>query len=88
MSKLNYEELLRDLDVVIGRLSQDNTGLEESVDLFTRGIGIIGECRRQLDEAMEKVNVLIRQHNGHLEKTDLSVQKQDGSVPAGADDLR
>ncbi len=80
MSNSNYEELLQELNGVINKLSQDNTGLDESVALFTQGINLIGQCRKQLDDASEKVNILIRQHNGELTKAPSSIGQPDQSA--------
>lgn len=79
MTKPSYEDLLKDLDIVINKLSQDTATLDESVELFTKGITLIGECRSQLDQAMERVNVLIRQNNGQLEKAPANYGTSDNS---------
>jgi exodeoxyribonuclease VII small subunit len=53
-----FEEAMHELETLVERLEAGDLGLEESLDVFERGIGLTRACQRALDRAEQKVRVL------------------------------
>ncbi|KJS84898.1 MAG: hypothetical protein JM58_10000 [Peptococcaceae bacterium BICA1-8] len=57
--KLNYEESVARLEDIITQLEQGQIPLEKSTTLFTEGINLVKTCSQYLDQAEEKIKVLV-----------------------------
>lgn len=53
-----FEDAMRELETLVERLEQGDLGLEESLSVFERGIGLTRACQQALDRAEQKVQVL------------------------------
>jgi exodeoxyribonuclease VII small subunit len=60
----SFEEALAKLEQVVSRLEEGSVPLEEAIRLFEEGMGQSALCRRLLDEAERKVEVLLRRPDG------------------------
>lgn len=56
--KENLEEMFQDLEKVIKDMENSDVTLEQSFDLYNRGMNILKECSRTIDEVEKKVLVL------------------------------
>jgi exodeoxyribonuclease VII small subunit len=54
---MSFEQSILRLDEIIKQLSEGEVPLEKSVQLYQEGLTIVGECRKNLDEAQMKVSV-------------------------------
>lgn len=61
MAEKTFEESVAELNAIIERLGAENTTLDESLDLFSRGMSLVGQCRHRLDEASARIQLLLRQ---------------------------
>ena len=61
-----FEESLKKLEVIVEQLEKGDLALEDSLKLFEEGVGLSAACKKQLDEAEGKVQVLIKQRDGSL----------------------
>lgn len=52
---MTFEEALRELESVVGRLERGDVALEDSIALYERGAALKARCERKLAEAEEKV---------------------------------
>jgi len=55
-----FEMCLDQLEKVVKELEAGDLSLERSLELFERGMGLSDSCRKQLEEAETRVEVLIR----------------------------
>ena len=55
VSKLSFEEALRALEEVVGRLESGDAPLEESIELYERGAKLKAHCEKKLEAAELKV---------------------------------
>jgi exodeoxyribonuclease VII small subunit len=55
---LTFEEALRRLDEVVGRLEGGEVGLEEAVALFERGQEYLAACRQRLAAVQRRIEEL------------------------------
>ena len=52
---MNFEKKLSELEKIIERLEDGECTLEESIELFEKGIKITGECKTTLESAQKKI---------------------------------
>lgn len=55
----NFEQALKELEELVGRMEQGDLSLEESLKAFERGIELTRNCQQALQEAEQKVEILI-----------------------------
>ena len=60
-----FEECLQQLESIVGQLEKGNLPLEQALKLFEQGVELSNNCRKELDEAEGRVEVLLKQ-NGKL----------------------
>ena len=56
--KENLEEMFQSLEAVIKGMEESSVTLEQSFDMYNRGMKILKECSRTIDEVEKKVLVL------------------------------
>ncbi|MHB8303503.1 MAG: exodeoxyribonuclease VII small subunit [Acidobacteriaceae bacterium] len=60
----SFEESLKQLEAIIGKLERGDLPLEESVQLFEEGIQLSNACKTDLETAEGKVQILLKQKDG------------------------
>jgi exodeoxyribonuclease VII small subunit len=65
----SFEEALKGLEAVVERLESGEPPLEESIRLFEEGMRLSETCRKRLDEADRKIEVLLRKPGGVSRET-------------------
>lgn len=68
-SEKKFEDELKDLEAVVARIDSGDLSLEESIQAFERGIGLVRVLNHKLDEIEKKVEVLVRNAQGELRTT-------------------
>ncbi len=61
-----FEECLQRLEEVVGQLERGDIPLEQALKLFEEGVQLSNSCRKELEEAEGKVEILLKQ-NGKLQ---------------------
>ena len=56
----SFEVCLDELEKVVKELEAGDLPLEKSIELFERGMGLSEACRRQLEAAETRVDMLVR----------------------------
>ena len=56
----SFEACLEELEQVVKQLEAGDLPLEKSLALFERGVSLSDACRKQLEEAETRVEILIR----------------------------
>ncbi len=56
----SFEECLKRLETIVAQLERSDLPLEESIQLFEEGMRISESCRKQLDEAEGKIEMLVK----------------------------
>jgi exodeoxyribonuclease VII small subunit len=62
----SFEESLKQLESIIGKLERGDLPLEESVRLFEEGIKLSDACKTDLETAEGKVQMLLKQKDGSM----------------------
>ena len=61
-----FEESLKKLETIVEQLEKGDLPLEDSLKLFEQGVDLSAICKKELDEAEGKVQMLIKQRDGSL----------------------
>jgi len=61
-----FEECLERLEKIVQELEKGEVSLEKSLKLFEEGIQLSSACRKELEQAEGKVEILLKQ-NGRLQ---------------------
>lgn len=56
----SFESSLDELEKVVKELESGDLSLDRSLELFSRGVELSDSCRKQLEEAETRVEMLIR----------------------------
>jgi exodeoxyribonuclease VII small subunit len=62
----SFEESLKKLESIVAQLEKGDLPLEESLKLFEEGMALSAACKRELEAAEGKVQILIKQRDGSL----------------------
>ncbi|MDE3188210.1 MAG: exodeoxyribonuclease VII small subunit [Acidobacteriota bacterium] len=61
-----FEQSLKKLETIVDKLEKGDLTLEESLKLFEEGVGLSAACKKELEAAEGKVQMLIKQRDGSL----------------------
>ncbi len=61
-----FEECLERLEKIVGELEKGDIPLEKSLALFEEGMRLSNNCRKELEQAEGKVEILLKQ-NGKIQ---------------------
>ncbi len=61
-----FEECLQRLEKIVDELEKGEVPLEKALQLFEEGVDLTRSCRKELDEAEGKVEILLKR-NGKLQ---------------------
>jgi exodeoxyribonuclease VII small subunit len=56
----SFESSVKELEEVVRKLESGDLPLEESLQLFERGVGLSELCRKQLEDAETRIEILMR----------------------------
>jgi exodeoxyribonuclease VII small subunit len=74
----SFEKSLADLEQIVGKLEDGDLPLEESLELFEKGIKLSRECRSRLANAERRIEILMKDSNGDLAAEDFSPESLRG----------
>ena len=69
----SFEEQLTALESVVERLEQGELSLEESVRLFEEGMKLSDACKKELEAAEGKIQMLVDRGRGGMKAVDLNL---------------
>ena len=77
-----FEESLQRLESIVNELEKGDVALDRALELFDEGMKLSGSCRKELEEAEGKVEILLKR-NGKLqpEAFDPTAQAGDAGKP-------
>jgi exodeoxyribonuclease VII small subunit len=71
----SFEEQLMALESVVERLEQGELSLEESVRLFEEGMKLSDACKKELEAAEGKIQLLVDRGRGGMKAVDLDLNE-------------
>ena len=66
--KSDFEENMKQLEAIVQKMEEGELNLEESIEQFEAGMEISKKCSKILEEAEQKITVLIENKDGSLEE--------------------
>lgn len=58
---LDFEKALAELETIVKKLEAGNLSLDQSLELFQRGVLLARQCKKRLDDAELKVSQLVKE---------------------------
>ncbi len=71
----SFETSLAELEKIVKELESGDLPLERALALFEKGIGLSESCRKQLEEAETKVEILLKR-NGAVQPEPFSPENE------------
>ena len=62
----SFEESLKKLETIVEQLEKGDLALEQSLKLFEEGVELSTSCKKELDAAEGKVQMLVKQRDSSL----------------------
>jgi exodeoxyribonuclease VII small subunit len=66
MAEKKFEEAMERLEQIVESLEGGDLSLEESLKIFEEGMKLIRFCSKKLEEAEQKVTLLVKESGGTL----------------------
>lgn len=63
-----FEESLKKLEGIVAQLERGDLPLEDSIRIFEEGVRLSADCKKQLEEAEGKVEILVKKRDGSMSK--------------------
>ena len=76
-----FEECLDRLEKIVNELDKGDVSLDRALELFDEGMKLSGSCRKELEDAEGKVEILLKR-NGKLQPEPFESATQSGE-PSG-----
>ena len=73
-----FEESLQRLEAIVTELEKGDVPLDRALQLFDEGMKLSGSCRKELEEAEGKVEILLKR-NGKLQAEPFDPENPSGS---------
>jgi exodeoxyribonuclease VII small subunit len=73
----NFEEQLTALESVVERLERGDLSLDDSVRLYEEGMKLSDACKKELEAAEGKIQILVQQRNGTMKIADLDAPPEE-----------
>jgi exodeoxyribonuclease VII small subunit len=77
-----FEEELKDLEEIVGKIDSGELTLEDSIGAFERGVALVRSLNQKLDEIEKKVEVLSRNSQGDLKTSPYEGLDDENATPA------
>lgn len=63
ISKLSFEQAIKELTTIVGRIEQGQTPLQSSLEQYERGMALIKHCRGILQKAEKRIEKISEQQH-------------------------
>lgn len=63
-----FEDSLKQLEKIVAELERGDLPLEESIKTFEEGMKLSAACKKELEEAEGKVQILTKQKDGSMKR--------------------
>lgn len=79
MAEKKFEEAMERLEQIVEALEGGDLTLEESLKIFEEGMNLIRFCSKKLEEAEQKVTLLIKESGGKLTQQPFELEDKEES---------
>lgn len=75
MAEKSFEKSIAELEEIVSQLENGSVTLDESLELFEKGIKLSKSCQKMLDQAEKKVSILMTNEDGEIVKEDFETEE-------------
>lgn len=72
-----FEQHLKELEGIVGKLERGDLSLEESVKLFEEGVKLSAACKTELEQAEGRVQILLESKGRKMEAVELEAEQRE-----------
>ena len=69
---ISFEAAIERLTELVGLLENGKAPLDKSLEIFEEGVRLIGVCKKQLENAEQKVKLLVEKQDGSVDESDFN----------------
>ena len=62
MENISFENAIKDLEDIVEQLENKELSLDDSLKLFEKGIGLYRFCSNKLNQAEEKIQMIVEEN--------------------------
>ena len=77
MTEKKFEEAMERLENIVESLEKGDLSLEASLKVFEEGMKLVNFCSGKLDEAEQKVTMLIKDQDGKLARQPFETEEKE-----------
>jgi exodeoxyribonuclease VII small subunit len=77
MAEKKFEEAMKRLEDIVQSLESGDLALEDSLGIFEEGMKLVSFCSKKLEEAEQKVTLLVKESNGQYTQQSLEMEEKD-----------
>jgi exodeoxyribonuclease VII small subunit len=81
ISKLSFEEAIKELTEIVGRIEQGQIPLQDSLQQYEKGMGLIKHCRTILQEAEKRIEKISEAKPQEEPETQQQENQDAGGLP-------
>lgn len=71
VNEKSFEEAINELEAIVTKLEKGELSLDDSIEVFQKGIELSKFCNKRLDEIEKKISILIERENGDIVEEEL-----------------
>ncbi len=75
---VSFEKSLKELEEIVVQLEKGELSLEQSLDYFQKGVKLSKSCSKLLDDAEQRVSILINGKDGEMAEQPFAVDDASG----------
>ena len=75
IDKLSFEEAIKELTAIVGKIEQGQIPLQDSLEQYEKGMALIKQCRTILQKAEERIDKITKEQE--TENADRQEKDQD-----------
>lgn len=72
----NFEESVARLEDIVTKMESEDLPLDDSIKIFKEAMDLISECNSKLDEAEQRINIIVKDKNEELKEEEFSFQEE------------
>ena len=77
MAEKKFEEAMKRLEDIVQSLDSSDLSLEDSLKIFEEGVKLISFCSKKLEEAEQKVTMLVKESDGKYSQQSFDMESKD-----------
>lgn len=77
----SFETSLHRLEQIVQKLEAGDLALDEALKLFEEGINLSQQCQKQLEEAENKVEILLKKADGKMVARKFTLENDKSAEP-------